>query len=102
MDNLIIYYINLKKDIERNSFIKKNLDELNIKYERIEAINGNDINIEKKYTVINTDDFIATNGQIGCYLSHIKCYEKFIESKYEYLFGSCCELGSCSLDFLCR
>ena len=32
MDNLIIYYINLKKDIERNSFIKKNLDELNIKY----------------------------------------------------------------------
>lgn len=85
MDNLIIYYINLKKDIERNSYIKKNLDELNIKYERIEAINGNDINIEKKYTVIYTNDFIATKGQIGCYLSHIKCYEKFIESKYEYL-----------------
>jgi glycosyl transferase family 25 len=85
MDNLIIYYINLGKDIERNSKIKNVLDKLNIKYERIEGINGNDIHIEKKYTVLHTSEFPMTRGQYGCYLSHMKCYEKFIKSKYEYL-----------------
>lgn len=85
MDNLIIYYINLKKDIERNLKIKNTLDKLNIKYERIEGINGSDINIKKKYTIINCNKHPMTKGQYGCYLSHIKCYKKFIDSNYKYL-----------------
>ena len=85
MDKLIIYYINLEKDTIRNSKIKIVLDNLHIKYKRIEGINGNDINIEKKYTVVNTDKWPMTKGQYGCYLSHIKCYEEFIKSEYEYL-----------------
>lgn len=85
MEDIIIYYINLKKDIKRNSHMISILNELNINFERIEGINGYDINLNKKYTVIHTDKFPMTRGQYGCYLSHIKCYKKFIESKYKYL-----------------
>lgn len=85
MDDLIIYYINLDKDIERNSNMKNMLDKLNIKYERIQGINGSDINIKKKYKILYNTPCLMSRGQYGCYLSHIKCYEKFIKSNYKYL-----------------
>lgn len=66
MNDLIYYYINLEKRIDRkqhliNQFIKFNID----RYERINAI----------HHII---------GHIGCTLSHIVAIEKFIQSDYNY------------------
>lgn len=83
-ESYIIYYINLDKDKERNLFIKKEMDNKKLINERIQAVNGHE---QKK---VNYDNIMCSNvkfsqGQLGCYLSHIKCYEKFLKTKYNYL-----------------
>lgn len=80
----IIYFINLKHDIERNKFMNEQLDNLNICFERTEGINGN--NLEKKKIMnIMCDNIFFSRGQMGCYLSHKKCYDNFLKTNYKYL-----------------
>lgn len=83
-----IYYINLNSRKDRNEHMKQVLnifDVLNIKYERIEAINGADINLNDliNSNIINKNVNL-TRGQIGCALSHILAWTKFIESDYKF------------------
>jgi|SaaInlStandDraft_6_1057023.scaffolds.fasta_scaffold00062_10 glycosyl transferase family 25 len=87
MNDTIIYYINLKHRIDRNKKIKIILNKYfnNFNYKRIDAINYKDLDyndlITKKY--INKDYKLST-GQLGCIFSHIKTWNKFIESNYKY------------------
>jgi GR25 family glycosyltransferase involved in LPS biosynthesis len=72
--NIPIYYINLKKDIDRDLYMKNHLLELNfLNYYRVEAVNG------KEYEEING----LSQAEIGCVMSHIKALEYFLSSNNE-------------------
>jgi Glycosyltransferase family 25 (LPS biosynthesis protein) len=74
--NLPVYYINLKKDVNRNSNTINNFKENNISmYKRIDAISITE-NINTGYDM--------TLGEIGCTLSHLKAIEEFYKSDYKY------------------
>jgi GR25 family glycosyltransferase involved in LPS biosynthesis len=86
-DKYHIYYINLKNRISRNEKMVKLLEEnFNIEYERIEAINGNDLNISNliEENVVGNNHYNLRRGVIGCSLSHISSWKKFLNSSYEY------------------
>ncbi len=75
--------INLKKDTDRLEFMTKQLNKLEIEFEKLEAING------KEYLITNESEHDEnpniekygkkmTAGEIGCALSHKRCYQKFL------------------------
>jgi len=90
-----IYYINMNNRQDRDNSMKillKTFDQFNINYERIEAIDGRDLDINELISnnVVN-NDYMKTNykrdfkrGEVGCVLSHIKSWKKFLESDYKY------------------
>ena len=83
-ESFIIYYINLDKDKNRDLFIKNELKEKNLLSERIPAVIGS--KLEKfDYDNIMCDNIKFTHGQLGCYMSHINCYEKFLKTDFDYL-----------------
>lgn len=85
-----IYYINLEKREDRNEKMLKILqyfNKYNIIYERIEAINGNEIKQNELKYIFGKEYYKnkkLTNGQIGCILSHIKAIQQFYDSNKKY------------------
>ena len=87
-----VYIVNLKTDKNRRKNIIKELVKQNIKnYEIIDAIDGNKLNKNKLNLVtfkdknhINPWNSKLSPSQIGCALSHIKIYKKFIETKFNF------------------
>jgi GR25 family glycosyltransferase involved in LPS biosynthesis len=69
-----IYYINLNRSLDRKEEIEKNFNQLNLKYERIEAVDGN--NLQKW-------DNRLSKYEHACTLSHLKAIEKFYNSENE-------------------
>jgi glycosyl transferase family 25 len=85
-DNFEIVYINLekrpeKKDKIENEFKKNNI----INYKRFDAIDGNKFDEIPKLKISICQDTNISKGQYGCYLSHKKCYENFLESNKDFL-----------------
>ena len=97
-----IYIVNLKKDKIRRENILNEIKKQNlINYEIIDAIDGNtlskielDISTFKNKKQNNPWNSEMSPSQIGCALSHIKIYRKFIKTKYEYALiledDACC------------
>jgi len=88
MDNIICYYINLKRRPDRNKKMKDTLQLLNtynINFERIDAIDCYTLKreklIKKKY-IVNINSLRL--GQIACIMSHIKAWKAFIKSSNQY------------------
>jgi len=88
---LKIYIVSLKKDIERRAIIQNILSEYNLEYEFIDAIYGKDLSEEslnlirsKSQGKIIDRGFVPTPGEIGCTLSHIKAYQKLINSGFDW------------------
>ena len=85
-----VYIVNLKKDKNRRENIIKELIKQNIKnYEIIDAIDGNKLNKNELNLVtfknknhLNPWNSKMSPSQIGCALSHIKIYKRFIETKF--------------------
>ena len=79
-----IYIINMKKDTERLKNFGKSLKKHNLKFERIEAINGKELSEKqiKEKTTWFCNKF-CTKTQIGCFLSHSKAWETLAKSNNE-------------------
>jgi len=74
-----VYWINLKKSKSRRTHMIKELNKLNIKNFRVDAINGKQIEYQEHYWNHPSGFNISTKttanntlGEIGCALSHIK------------------------------
>lgn len=86
-----IYIVNLKKDKKRRTNIIKEMQKQKLdNYEIIEAIEGDKLNKNNLRTVtfknkknLNPWNSKMSSSQIGCALSHIKIYKKFLKTKYE-------------------
>lgn len=84
MNNLYkIILINLDKDKARLAYVKNQLDNLYLPFERLEAINGKEYmekdgsEYDEKLTIKELGIKLTT-GEIGCALSHKRCYQKFL------------------------
>jgi GR25 family glycosyltransferase involved in LPS biosynthesis len=92
--NCEIYYINLNERNDRKIEMEKLLRKINLNYYRIDAINGNNLNYDKllqekivldySFNDYNKKDKKLNMGEIGCYLSHVSAWNKFIESRKNY------------------
>lgn len=82
LDNTDIYVLNMENDIDRLNNIKKYWNDV----ERINAYNGKLID---KDMLINNGlldpDTNMKDGQIGCYLSHLKAWKTSLHSNKKYV-----------------
>jgi GR25 family glycosyltransferase involved in LPS biosynthesis len=80
----IIYWINLEKSKDRRISMEKMFTDncfKNTEIQRINAINGNQINI---LNYININKKQKSNAEYGCLLSHLDTIHTFSKSSYNY------------------
>lgn len=78
------YYINLKNSVERKSHMEKTLSNLNLDYERFDAVNIMECKDLTYYTKtlggvkFNSEqiEFGNSSGALGCFLSHFSIIEQ--------------------------
>ncbi len=86
-----IYIVNLKKDEKRRENIIREVKKQNLtNYEIVDAVDGSKLNQNelnnatfKNKKHLNPWNSKMSPSQIGCALSHIKVYEKFIKTGFE-------------------
>lgn len=90
---MLILVINLDKSIDRLESISAQLNRDNLPFERIPAINGFELGEDQiKEITFPLDHFDSkvrftralTGGEIGCFLSHRKCWETLIQSNEQW------------------
>ena len=85
-----VFLINLDNSTERFTFMDEQLKQLGIEYERISAVYGKDlhaVDVAKVYdphTNLQKYDKKLNLGEIGCYLSHVQCWQMIIEQELDY------------------
>lgn len=85
-----VYLINLDSSVERLKQADTELKKYNMTYQRISAVDGRELNIHdyKKYDSKQAYQLMGRDllgAEIGCYLSHLRCIERFLESDADYL-----------------
>ena len=81
-----VFVINLKKNTDRMAKIAGRLRELEVNYERQDAIYGKDMSEAEKRKMVSRFKWwcargtLPRNGEIGCALSHMAVYKKLIVS----------------------
>lgn len=84
------FVINLDSSPDRLESIKTQCDALNIEFERVPAVYGAHLSDDEKNAVFNLEANIQkyhkplNNGEIGCYLSHIRCFQKILDDGLDY------------------
>lgn len=84
------FLINLDSSVERREKADQQLKAHKIDYQRISAVDGRQLNIfehplydsQQSWKLMGRD---LLGAEIGCYLSHIKCLERFLETDADYL-----------------
>lgn len=85
----LTYLINLDSSTTRLMQADAELKKHNIEYERIAAVDGRKLDVpnyanydsQKAWQAMGRD---LAGGEIGCYLSHVKCVEAFLASDADY------------------
>ncbi|MDO6775165.1 glycosyltransferase family 25 protein [Shewanella sp. 3_MG-2023] len=85
-----VFVINLDKSTERMAFMQQQLEQLNIEFERVPAVYGKDLTSEivsnvydRKLNLLKYNKELSL-GEIGCYLSHIKCWEYIVSQELDF------------------
>ena len=85
-----IFVINLDSSQDRLVSIAQQFDKLGLEFERVSAVRGSDLSKQEKSEIFDLDinlqkyHKILNDGEIGCYLSHVRCYEKIIAEQLDY------------------
>ena len=84
------FVINLDRSVNRWALISKQLNKLEIKFERIPACDGRTISTIDYEHYLDLNAGIAhgkaklTPGEVGCFLSHRECWKRLVESGNSY------------------
>lgn len=84
------YIINLDSSKERYEYVRKPVADVGFAVKRISAVNGRELSeaeVESKLDLGAYQTFLGhapKRGTIGCSLSHIKTWQKFLESDFEF------------------
>lgn len=86
------YIVNLPESIERKKYMQAICEPISsLEIEFVEGIDGRKMQIEERNGCFNVSKFAKRNsfyprpGEIGCTLSHQKCYRKLLDSKDKYV-----------------
>ena len=79
-----IFLINLDRSVDRLDAMKTRLDQLDLTFERVSAVDGSKLT-EVELSVVKSPSKEFPNwmtlGEIGCFLSHRKCWQKLVDSE---------------------
>lgn len=85
------YIINLKKSVDRKKYMQEQLEKIFfLSAEFVEAVDARGMTEREKNVFFDTELFCkryvkeVRPGEIGCTLSHQKCYRKLVESRDKY------------------
>ena len=81
------YLINLDRSPERLEYSAQEFKKHGIEYERVQAIDGQDLDINDYPQATANSAYYHTPlsaNEVACYLSHIKCLELFLASDAEH------------------
>lgn len=87
-----VFIVNLKTSSARRKHMQSILsiyDNLDVEF--VEAVDGHSFSEEQKHEVFDIDACVLRNGriinsgEIGCSLSHRKCYKKLVDSSLPYV-----------------
>ena len=74
--------INLPKDQKRMDGVKKSLGAEGVKFERIDAVLGKALSAEERKALVTVlGRLLMTPGMVGCFLSHVKCWQLCVKQK---------------------
>ncbi|MBZ7948527.1 glycosyltransferase family 25 protein [Campylobacter sp. RM9929] len=82
--------INLKKAIKRKEYIVNLCQKYKLDYEIIEAVDGKTIDKNEYLNIVSYDKMLQFHkrelglGELGCSLSHKKCYEKILQENIKH------------------
>lgn len=80
-----IYVINLDRSFERLQNMAQLLNKMGLSFVRVPAVDGNLIEAQSFCSTPNWRyPYVMTNGEIGCFLSHRRCWESLVESGEEW------------------
>lgn len=77
-----IFVISLARAPDRREAISNHLRKLDLKFEIIEAVDGSQLS-ESECISLLADGVTYIRGVIGCYLSHIRLYERIIQDNID-------------------
>ena len=88
---MIRFFINLDRSKDRLSSLQKQFENLNIDFIRIPAIDGSQLDatyIQSLQAPYEKNLILSplSSGEIGCFLSHRSCWQKFLETDEEWAF----------------
>lgn len=85
-----IFLINLDRSTERLKRAAQQIEATGSTFERISAVDGATLTDERIAEVFDAQtakrrfQYDLTAGEIGCYLSHVKCWERIIDDNLDY------------------
>ncbi|MEY0674362.1 glycosyltransferase family 25 protein [Providencia rettgeri] len=78
------FVINLVERPDRKKFMQDQLNNSNLNYQFIEAVDGRTLsNDEINSITLNFHDSYLTRGEVGCALSHLKAYKKIVDENID-------------------
>lgn len=77
------YLINLDRSTDRLELMKNEFNKCNLTFERISAIDAKNLSGDE-YLIDNKYDRDLLPGEIGCYLSHVSTFKKFLSTDNEF------------------
>lgn len=80
------YLINLDRSTDRLAVMAERMAEIGIKSERVSAVEGAKLNLKTVNIAAPNYKYprVLTLGEIGCFLSHRKCWEKLVQSEDDW------------------
>ena len=82
--HLEIICLNLKRRNDRKEIMKKQFEQINIRYNFFEATDGMELKPSEELTkLFKNNDFASRKGVIGCALSHKNIWEQLVQEKYK-------------------
>ncbi len=84
------YIINLEHSKERYAKIRPQVEALGMPWQRVDAVYGAHLSPQEWQETVDLRDYHMivrsdpSPGTIGCYLSHLKVWQEFLASPYEY------------------
>jgi len=85
-----LFVINLARSAQRLANTQTQLARVNLSFERIDAVDGAQLSTQQKFLHYSPQlnkqqyHYPLSNGQIGCYLSHRKAWQKIVDEKLDY------------------
>ena len=84
-----VFVISLKKSEHRRVMIRKQLDDIGIDYEIVDAIDGSSLSPSELGKIVDLHQAAQNprwlnNGAIGCAASHLLCYEKILREGLDF------------------